>query len=395
MTIRDELERLEASGLEREVVDTVPVGEGRVLFDGSEYIDFGSNDYLGLANDPELTGHFAENVRRYGVGSGAARLLSGSRPPASRFEEKFAELTGKASALLFNSGYHANLGIASAVTTEGSLIFSDEYNHASIVDGCRLSRADVVVYPHLDMDGLEALLRQAEDRGDLRRDAPHLLVTEGVFSMDGDLPDIERLLYLKERFGLLLYVDDAHGFGVLGPRARGAFDACLESVDIFVATLGKAAGVFGAAVGASEEIVRLLRSRARPFIFSTSLPPAVVATADMALYLISGRRGERLRRRLHENAAFFRQSLVDAGLSIGRSASHIGPVILGDERRALKASVALLQEGIFCRPIRYPTVALGQARLRFSLSAGHRREDLEHTLAHVTRICREEGVENR
>ena len=387
MSIEKQLEELTDAGLERNVVDTVPVGAGRSLFDGAECLDFSSNDYLGMAGDRELVERLCEAARDAGVGSGAARLLSGSRPLASRFETKFAELMGKEDALLFNSGYHANSGLFGAITTRESVVFSDQYNHASIVDGCRLSRATIAVYDHNDMDHLESLLSTMTDDGRLVSSATNVLVTEGLFSMDGDSPDVERLVRLKRGYGLILYVDDAHGFGVLGKTGRGAFEEVLGDVDIMLACFGKAVGVFGAAVAADSSVLRLARSRARPFVFSTSLPPAIVATVDLALYLLSGRKGSRLRKRLHKRASLFRALLTEAGLAIGPGESHIVPVFLGNEDVALGASVKLLEAGVFCRAIRYPTVPMGAARLRFSVTARHREKDLRWAAAEIIRVC--------
>jgi 8-amino-7-oxononanoate synthase len=388
MSIEKQLEELTNAGLERSVVDTVPVGAGRLLFDGAECLDFSSNDYLGMAGDRELVERLCEAARETGVGSGAARLLSGSRPLASRFETKFAELMGKEDALLFNSGYHANSGLIGAITTGDSVVFSDQHNHASIVDGCRLSRASIVVYKHADMDHLESLLSTMTDDGILDPTATNVLVTEGLFSMDGDSPDLPRLLHLKRGYGLLLYVDDAHGFGILGKTGRGAFEDILPDVDIMLACFGKAVGVFGAAAAADASVLRLARSRARPFVFSTSLPPAIVATVDLALYLLSGRKGSRLRKKLHRRATLFRNLLAEGGLAIGPGESHIVPVLLGDEVAALGASVSLLEAGIFCRAIRYPTVPMGSARLRFSVTALHREKDLRWAAARIIQVCK-------
>jgi len=360
-----------------------------VLYAGEEFVDLCSNDYLGLAIEPLLSSQLSQRSLGLGVGSRAARLLSGSRPLATHFERSFARVVGKEGSLLFNSGYHANLGIIPAITEPGSMVFSDSANHASIVDGCRLSAATVETYPHCNLEALEGQLAAAQKDGRLKRDRVNLVVTEGVFSMDGDWPDFERLVSLRDRFGIMLYVDEAHGFGTLGRQGLGACDAHVSQVDIYVATFGKAAGVYGAAVATSESILRLIRSRARPFIFSTALPPALVATLNTSLELIEGPRGRELRLRLADNVLFFRGALKRHRVPLPELVSHIIPIVIGDESAALGAARALRHEGVFCRPIRYPTVAKGEARLRFSLSAIHQRPDLTHTATIVARTYRQ------
>lgn len=389
MTVERQLEALVKEGLERIIVETVPSGSGKVLCGGEEFIDFCSNDYLGMAIEPALGSQLSQRALALGVGSRAARLLSGSRPLATHLERRFARMVGTEAALLFNSGYHANLGIVAAVTVPGSMVFSDGANHASIIDGCRLSAATVETYPHLDMDALEAQLVAAKADGRLRPDLLNLVVTEGVFSMDGGRPDFERLVSLKHRFGVLLYVDEAHGFGALGRRGLGACDEWVDEVDLYLATFGKAAGVLGAAVACSESFARLLRSRARPFIFSTALPPALVATLATSLEMLEGPRGKELRLRLADNVHFFRAALLRHKVPVAERASQIIPVVIGDEAAAVGAASALRNEGIFCRAIRYPTVPLGEARLRFSLSANHQRHDLSHTASITGRTYRQ------
>ena len=377
MGLRDLLTGLEESGLERTIVDARPMPDGRILAGGRELLDLSSNDYLGLAGRPDLAAILGSAAQEWGVGAGAARLLSGSRSPLSRLEEAFAAGTGFESALLFNSGYHANAGILAALTTPDSLIFSDQHNHASIIDGCRLSPAQVRIYPHGDPGTLEEMLRSARSAGHLRSSGPHFLVTEGVFSMDGDHPDPALLVQLKDEYGLLLYVDDAHGFGVLGQGGNGAFAQVLERVDLFVATFGKALGVAGAAVAAGTDVVRLLRSRARSFIFTTAMPPALAVAARHSLALVTGEAGREARSRLGENCRRFQTGLRQAGVAVPSNCHHIVPIYLHDENRAAEASRRLLEAGIFCRAVRFPTVPLGAARLRCSLSASHTLEALE------------------
>jgi 8-amino-7-oxononanoate synthase len=389
MTVERQLEALIADGLERSIENTVPCGAGKIICEGEELVDFSSNDYLGLAIDPLLGNQLSQRALVVGVGSRAARLLSGSRPLLSHFERSFARMVGKEGSLLFNSGYHANLGIMSAITEPGSMVFSDSSNHASIVDGCRLCAATVETYPHCDLKALEAQLVAAEAEGRLQRKLTNVVVTEGIFSMDGDRPDFERLVALKDRFGFLLYVDEAHGFGATSRGGLGACNSTVDQVDIYLATFGKAAGVLGAAVATTESTLRLIRSRARPFIFSTALPPALVATLSTSLELLEGPRGKELRLRLADNVLFFRGALKRHRVPVPESVSHILPIVIGDETAAMGAARALRSDGVFCRAIRYPTVAKGEARLRFSLSAIHQRPDLTHTATVVARVYRQ------
>jgi len=387
MSIDRQLRELIESGLERTVIDTAPRPGGRVLINDRECLDFCSNDYLGLARDERLVSALNHGFARFGAGSGAARLLSGSRPLVRDFEKKYAALTGQESSLLFNSGYHANTGLIPAITTDMSTIFSDDRNHASIVDGCRLSPARTVVYPHVAIDSLEKLVADMAEEGELDLSATNLFVTEGLFSMEGDSPDIDALIRLKNRFGILLYVDDAHGFGTVGADGKGTFAGRLEEVDILMATFGKAAGLLGACASAQDEIIRLARSRARTFIFSTALPPGLVRALSTALDLVHGEEGEELRARLASNAALFRRRLRSSGVPAGPGSSHVVPVVLGAESRAVDAAARLLAGGrVFCRAIRYPTAPLDEARLRFSITACHEPDSLVEAAAVVAEV---------
>ena len=370
------IQELEDSGLVRTVVDAHPLGNGRVRVQGRELVDFCSNDTLGLALDPRLT-ECLSNAAVQGAGSRATRLLSGSREAFGRLEERFAALVGKPAALLFNSGYHANTGLLPVLTTDKSVIFSDQLNHASIVDGCRLAPAETSVFPHNDVDALEQILRQMELVGTFDRSQVNVLVVEALFSMDGDAPDVARLIRLKKEFDLLLYVDDAHGFGAWGKGGLGAFADHLDDVDVYMATFGKALGVMGACAAATNEIVKLARSRARSFIFSTALPPPLVETVSTSMDLVFSAEGERLRRELQDNVGQLCAVLDSGGVRPLSSGSHIVPVELGDEAFAAQAARELVGSGVYARAIRYPTVELGRARLRLAVTAAHRPEDLE------------------
>lgn len=388
------LEQLERCGLERHVLDTLPIGGGRVLVKGRELVDFCSNDYLGLSEHPAVIEASCAATRRLGAGAKAARLLSGSRVEASEIERRVAQLTGKEAALLFNSGYHANVGMLPVIAGPGDVVLSDRYNHASLIDGIRLSGAQVKIFEHGDIEELEKLVRA--DSPALEESPPvpadvtlpsggeaqprvgrsTVVVTEGVFSMGGDIPEASLLVELKKKHGLLLYVDDAHGFGVLGKKGLGAFEDQLAAVDVLVITLGKAVGMCGAVVAASGELIRLATSRARSFMFSTALPPGVLGGVLASLDIIFSEEGQRRRARVLDLSTRFRLELQKAGWDCGASSTHIVPVVVGDEQRAADLSHRLFEAGIFCRAIRYPAVPRGAACLRFSLTSQHQVEDV-------------------
>jgi glycine C-acetyltransferase len=291
-------------------------------------------------------------------------------------------------ALVFNSGYTANTGILPAMAGRGDVIFCDRLNHASIIDGCLLSKAKLVRYPHNDMVSLRRLLAENETRG--RR----LIVTDGVFSMDGDLARLGQLVELKKEFDALLMVDDAHGSGVLGPTGRGTAEhfAVLPEIDIQMGTLGKALGSFGAYAAASSDIIEYLVNRARSFIFSTSLPPAVLAISIAAIGIVNSREGAALRARLVENTAFFRSALQAAGFDTMGSETQIVPVFAGEPETVMEFSGNLLDNGIFVQGIRPPTVPAGTCRLRCTLMATHSRADVEEAVDKITKAGKEVGV---
>lgn len=347
-----------------------------------------SNNYLGLADHPALKRAAVEAVERYGTGSGASRLVSGTMELHAALEERLARFKGTEAALVFNSGYAANSGIIPALAGRGDVVFSDRLNHASIVDGCLLSRARFVRYPHNDMNALERLL--AEHRGAGRM----LIVTDGVFSMDGDLAPLPALAALKRQYGALLMVDDAHGTGVLGESGRGTAEqfGVTADIDLQMGTLGKALGGFGAYVAASAEVVELLVNRARSFIFSTSLPPAVLAAARAALDLVDSPEGDALRRRLARSAALFRDALQGAGFDTMGSETQIVPALVGEAEPVMAFTRRLLEEGYYVQGIRPPTVPAGTCRLRCTLMATHDESDLERAVAAMTRIGKELGI---
>ena len=362
--IDDELAGLEAKGLRRALE---PLGSAQgpvVAVGGRELVNLCSNDYLALAGDPRIRRAAAEAAEREGAGAGASRLVAGDLPIHGRLEARLAALKGAEAALLFNSGYHANAGIPPALVGRGDAIFSDELNHASIIDGCLLSRAELVRYRHRDVGELADLLARTKAR---RR----LVVTDAVFSMDGDAAPLRELAELCDRHGAMLYVDEAHAAGVLGPTGAGLAEALgvADRVDVHMGTLGKALGAFGAYVAGSRRLVDWLVSKARTFVFTTALPPAACGAALAALDVV---RDEPERRaRLGALTERMRVGLARLGFDVSDVVAPIFPVVLGDEARALAAARALRERGFFVRAIRPPTVPRGTSRLRVTLTAGH------------------------
>jgi 8-amino-7-oxononanoate synthase len=351
----------------------------RIIVEGREYLAFCSNDYLGLANHPRIVEAAVEAALRFGVGEGASHLLSGHSEAHARLESALAEFVQMPRALLFSSGYQANIGAVTALA--GDVIFSDALNHASLIDGIRLSRAQaqVVRYPHADVDFLSSALAASNAKS-------KLIVTDGVFSMDGDVAPIAPLLDLCERYDALLVLDDAHGFGVLGPEGRGspAHFGLRSPRLVYVGTLGKAAGVSGAFVAGVPEVVETVLQRARTYIYTTASPALLAAAVEASLELI--RKEEWRRERLRKLVDSLKQSLPETGLKA--SDTPIQPLILGTNARALEASAALRERGILVPAIRPPTVPEGTARLRISLSAAHSEQDVSRLATALREACR-------
>jgi 8-amino-7-oxononanoate synthase len=377
------LEELRDRGLYRRLrLVSGPQGP-RVLLGGRPVLLLCSNNYLGLADHPKVRGAAAEAAMRWGAGAGASRLISGNMEPHRRLETQLAEFKGYEAALLFGSGYLANTGVIAALAAAGEVVFSDALNHASIVDGCRLSRAETFVYRHGDLEHLAWGLEQADGRGSL-------IVSDGVFSMDGDIAPLPELLELARRHGCRLLVDEAHATGAIGPGGRGSVAAAGLSgeVDVVVGTLGKALGSYGAYACASAETIDFLVNSARPFVFSTAPPPPTVAAAAAALELVSPNRVERLR----ANASRFRAALAAEGLDAGSSQTQIVPIEVGDAERTMDLCERVLERGVFAQGIRPPTVPEGSSRLRFTVMASHRVGELERAAKLVGGAARELGL---
>ncbi len=386
-TFAEELEALRAEGLYRSMRVVKGAQGSRVELDGKQVLMLCSNNYLGLADHPELRSAAVFGVA-FGVGSGASRLVSGTMELHDKLEERIASFKGTEKALLFNSGYAANTGIVSALVGRGDAIFSDRLNHASIVDGALLSRADFHRYPHRDMTALERLLREKGGNG--RR----LIVTDGVFSMDGDIAPLQELVRLAKQYGALLMVDDAHGTGVLGATGRGSGElmGVMDGIDIHMGTLGKGLGSFGAYAAASATICEYLVNKARSFIFSTSLPPAVLAASIAAIELVDSPQGKELREKLAANTALFKEKLAQAGFDTMGSETQIVPIFVGPADATMEFSKELLERGIFVQGIRPPTVPSGSCRLRCTIMATHEPEELEEAAGIIAEVGKKLGV---
>jgi len=369
LDVERRLEELRELGLYRRLrLISGPQGP-RVVLDGRPVLLLCSNNYLGLADHPRVREAAADAAMRWGAGAGGSRLVCGTMRVHRRLEERLAAFKGSEAGLLFGSGYLANAGVVSALAGEGEIVFSDELNHASIIDGCRLSRARTFVYRHNDVDHLAWGLERAERRG-------ALIVTDSVFSMDGDVAPLVDIVELARRHRVRVAVDEAHGVGCLGPGGRGAVhEAGLEGeVDVVVGTLGKALGSYGAYVTCDRSMARLLVNTARPFIFSTAPPPPSVAAALAALELLvdEPRRVDRLA----AGSAALRDELAREGFDVACSTTQIVPLVIGDAAQAMTICEHAIEQGVFAQAIRPPTVPQGTSRLRLAVMATHSREEL-------------------
>jgi 8-amino-7-oxononanoate synthase len=385
--LEDRLMELERLGLQRRLRMVSGPQGGRVLLDGEPVLLLCSNNYLGFADHPKVREAAAEAAMRWGVGAGASRLVSGTMTIHRRLEERLAAFEGSEGCLLFGSGYLANIGVIGALAGPGDTIFSDALNHASIVDGCRASRAEVVVYRHLDSDHLDRCLRARGGEG--RR----LIVTDSVFSMDGDVAPLAAIVELAGRYEARVVVDEAHATGALGDGGRGAVaQAGLQGeIDVIVGTLGKALGSYGAYVCASAEMVRYLVNTSRPLIFSTAPSPPSVAGALAALELLEERPQEVSR--LHAAARTLRGALADEGFDVRTSDMHIVPIVVGASEPAMNLCEAALERGVFAQAIRPPTVPRGTSRLRLAAMASHTVDELRHAAKALAEAARTVGLD--
>lgn len=380
------LAQVKEKGLHRVLRPVHGAQDAVVSLNGHDVLLFSSNNYLGLANHPTLKRAATHAIERFGCGSGASRLISGSMAVHHELEARLAALKKTEAALVFPTGYHANVGVLSALMGPADTILSDGLNHASIIDGCRLSRAEVRVYPHGDTRALDALLAVCPPSGQ------RLIVTDTVFSMDGDLAPLAELVALARRYDAWLMVDEAHATGVFGPQGSGLVEEAglVDHVDIHMGTLGKALGGIGAYVAGSHALIDWLVNRARSFVYTTGMPPASAASALAALDLVE-REPER-RQRLWDNTRFLSDGLRGLGYRLGETRSQILPIIVGDARQTMSLAEAVLRRGVFAHGIRPPTVPEGTSRIRVTPMATHTRAQLERTLDAFAAAGKEVGV---
>lgn len=388
ISIEEQLQEIRERGLFRSTRVIGGWQSAHVQIDGRSVLMLCSNNYLGLADHPVLIEASVRAAQQYGTSSGASRLVSGTMELHERLESEVASFKNTDAALLFNSGYAANTGIIPALAGRGDVIYSDRLNHASIIDGALLSGARLIRYPHNDHVALSKRMEKNRSNGRI------LIVTDGVFSMDGDMAHLRELVELKRRFKGLLMVDDAHGSGVVGEQGRGVAEllGVSDDIDIQMGTFGKALGSFGAYSAVSAPLRDLLINRARSFIFSTSLPPAVLAASSAAIGVVRSPEGAQRRLRLAENAALFRKLLGQAGFELPGSTTQIIPIMVGEEETTMRFSRLLLDEGVFVQGIRPPTVPAGASRLRCTVMATHTRDDLEWAADRIATVGRSLGV---
>jgi glycine C-acetyltransferase len=372
--IDEELERLKNEGLYVNIRVIESEVSSWFIVDGKKCLNLTSNNYLGFASDKRIVEKVIEYVKKYGIGPAAVRTISGTMSIHIELEKKLSKFKQVEDVILLQSGFMANLSVIPSIVSNEDVIFSDELNHASIIDGCRLSRAEIVRYKHLDMNDLEDKLKQY---GNKRR---KLIVSDGVFSMDGDIAPLNELIEIANKYDAILMIDDAHGEGVLGRNGRGIVDHfnAHNKVDIEVGTLSKAFGVIGGFVAGSQRLIEYLKQKARPFLFSSALTVADVAANLAALEIMES--SDELVKKLWENKNYFQENLKKMGFNLGNTKTPITPIIVGDEKKAQQFSKELFENNIFVQAIVYPTVPKGTARLRVMISAIHKKEDLDFAL---------------
>lgn len=382
------LEDLKEKGL----FNTIDILEGSngpiITVNDKEMINLASNNYLGFATRPELIEADVEATKHYGAGAGAVRTINGTLDIHQKLEEKIAEFKGTEAAIAFQSGFNCNMGAISAVMKKGDAILSDELNHASIIDGCRLSGAKIIRVNHQDMEDLEAKAKAATESGEYNK---VMYITDGVFSMDGDVAKIPEIVEICERYNVITYVDDAHGTGVMG-HGHGTVKhfEMQDHIDFQMGTLSKGIGVVGGYVAGTKQLITWLKSQARPFLFSTSLTPGAAGACIKAIDLIEEH--PEYVDTLWDNANYFKSELKRIGYDIGHSETPITPVIVGDEKLAQEFSKKLIENGVYAKPIVYPTVPLGTGRVRNMPNAGHTKEMLDDAIKVYEKVGKELGI---
>ncbi len=385
--LKEKIEELKDQGVYRKLPVLESASGAEVLLNGKKVINLSSNNYLGFANHPRLKKAAIKAVEEFGVGSGAVRTIIGNMKLHEDLETVLAKFKREESAFVYQSGFNCNAGTIQAITEAGDIIISDELNHASIIDGTRLSKAARGIYKHSDMDSLEAILKESRDK---YRNI--LVITDGVFSMDGDIAKLPEIVELAEKYDAMTYVDDAHGSGVLGESGRGTVDhfGLHGRIDFTIGTLSKAIGVVGGYVAGSKTMYEWLNHRARPVLFSTSLPPAAVGAITEAINMLM--ESTEYTDRLWDNAKYFKSKMGTLGFDIGNSETPITPVIIGDEAKTMEFSKKLLEEGVFVSGIVFPTVPKGTGRLRCMVTAAHSKEQLDEAVEAFKKVGEEMGI---
>ncbi|MBU8917297.1 glycine C-acetyltransferase [Bacillus sp. FJAT-29953] len=386
--LNENLEDLKGKGLYN-VIDPLESPNGPVItINGKELVNLSSNNYLGLATDERLKKAAAEALEKYGVGAGAVRTINGTLKLHLELEEKLAEFKHTEAAIAYQSGFNCNMAAISAVMDQNDAILSDELNHASIIDGCRLSRAKIIRFNHSDMDDLRAKAKEAVESGQYNK---VMVITDGVFSMDGDIAMLPEIVKIAEEFDLITYVDDAHGSGVLGDGAGTVKHFGLsDKIDFQIGTLSKAIGVVGGYVAGKQNLIDWLKVRSRPFLFSTSLTPADVAASKRAIEILM--ESTELNKKLWENGNYLKKGLKDLGFNIGNSETPITPCIIGDEKLTQDFSIRLNEEGVYAKAIVFPTVPRGTGRVRNMPTAAHTKEMLDKAIAIYEKVGKELGI---
>jgi glycine C-acetyltransferase len=386
--LKTQLDELEQAGTALHPRTLQSSQHARARFDGKDVINLASNNYLGLAAHPRMREAATRAAAELGAGSGAVRTIAGTMSLHVELERRFAAFKGAEAAIMFPSGFAANSGTVAAILGKEDVIVSDQLNHASIIDGARLSRAEIKVFPHKDAKAADQLLEETKATG-----RQQLLITDGVFSMDGDIAPLPDLVAVAHKHGAIMMIDDAHASGVLGKNGKGTvshFGLDPKDVDIQVGTLSKAIGALGGFIAGPQHLIDWLVNRGRPFLFSTSAPPAVAAACIEALNILE--ESPELVERLWERTRFFKHGLMELGFDTGESESPITPVIAGEETKAVELSRLLWEEGVFCPAIVFPTVAKGRSRVRTIVTAEHTEDDLQQALDAFERVGRKLGL---
>lgn len=385
--LQEKVDKLKEDGVYRKLpIHTKRVG-ATITIDGKEIINLSSNNYLGLANHPRMIEASVKATQEFGVGAGSVRPIIGNTELYEEMERKIAEYKREEAAFVFQSGYNCNVGTIQAIVDKGDLVISDELNHASIIDGIKLSKADKAIYKHADMEDLENILKEKRSQYN-----NVLIITDGVFSMDGDIAPLPKIVELAEKYEAMTFVDDAHGSGVLGENGRGTVDhfGLHGKIDFIIGTLSKGIGVVGGYVAGKQVTKEWLLHRGRPFLFSTALPPGVVAAVIEAFNILN--ETSEYTEKLWDNSRYFKENLGKLGFNTGKSETPITPVMVGDEAKALEFSKALLAEGVMVSAIVFPTVPLGTARLRCMVNAMHEESHLDKAVATFEKVGKELGI---